>query len=50
MAVYYFVDIAVDVKGKERDETEIKAWVCRDTWTSFSIEYKILICISYDYI
>ncbi|KAM8741862.1 uncharacterized protein AB9X84_019121 isoform 1-T2 [Acanthopagrus schlegelii] len=27
ISVYYFVDITVDVKGKERDETEIKAWL-----------------------
>ncbi|XP_030293168.1 A-agglutinin anchorage subunit-like isoform X2 [Sparus aurata] len=25
--MYYFVDITVDVKGEERDETEIKAWL-----------------------
>ncbi|XP_073335736.1 uncharacterized protein [Pagrus major] len=27
LIVYYFVDLTVDVKGKEKDETEIKAWL-----------------------
>lgn len=31
VAVYYFLDVSVDVTGRTKEESEIKDWVCWET-------------------